>query len=219
MLDIEANLESLRRQRATIQSNVAELLQGLNELPARREVQQATSAREQALLRQERVKEDTGSVTLIKSPVKGTVTSRLVEPGQSVQAGQVLLSVLPEASPLQAQLYVPSRAAGFIKPGDRVMLRYRAFPYQKFGHHEGRVQRISRSASSREELGAVGISQETEPMYRVIVSLPTQQVIAYGHPESLRPGMLLDADVMGDERRLYEWLLEPLYAVRGHVAN
>ena len=76
----------------------------------------------------------------------GLVANRLVEPGQAVQAGQPLVSLLPEGSVLQAQLLVPSRAIGFIEEGDRVLLRYQAYPYQKFGHHVGRVVRISRSA-------------------------------------------------------------------------
>jgi len=56
------------------------------------------------------------------------------------------MALLPKGSQLQAQLLAPSRAVGFIEPGDKVLLRYQAFPYQKFGHHAGKVVRVSRSA-------------------------------------------------------------------------
>jgi membrane fusion protein len=95
---------------------------------------------------------------------------------------------------LQAQLLVPSRPVGFIEPGDRVLLRYQAFPYQKFGHHGGKVIRVSRSAINPETTGA----QTTEPYYRVLVALDRQDITAYGRPEPLRPGMVLDADILGE---------------------
>jgi membrane fusion protein len=115
---------------------------------------------------------------------------------------------------------VPSRAIGFIEPGDKVLLRYRAFPYQKFGHHTGRVARISRSALSPSDFGAlIGNTPQGETFYRVTVKLARQSVMAFGKPEQLKPGMLLDADILGEKRRLIEWVLEPLYSVSGRVAN
>jgi len=53
----------------------------------------------------------------------------------------------------------------------------------------------------------------------VLVSLNEQTVLAYGQPEALRPGMRLEADVMGERRRLYEWVLEPLYSVVGKASG
>ena len=147
----------------------------------------------------------------MEAPVAGLVANRLVEPGQAVQAGQPLLTLLPAGSHLRAQLFVPSRAVGFIEPGDKVLLRYQAFPYQKFGHHEGVVRRVSRSAVP----GAGG--QGAEPFYRVLVDIHRQSITAYGREEPLRPGMLLEADIMGEHRKLYEWVLEPLYSVTGRL--
>lgn len=110
---------------------------------------------------------------------------------------------------------VPSAAIGFVKPGDRVLLRYQAYPYQKFGSHEGKVLRVSRSATPLPNSAGAN----SEPMYRVLVSLHQQSVQAYGHPEALLPGMRLEADVMGERRRLFEWVLEPLYSVTGRTGG
>ena len=62
-------------------------------------------------------------------------------------------------------------------------------------------------------------SQGDEPVYRITVDLPRQYITAYGRHENLKPGMLLDADIMGEKRRLIEWLVEPLYSVAGKVGN
>src|SRR3546814_4448562 len=107
---------------------------------------------------------------MIKAPAAGLIANRSITLGQAVQAGQPLLSILPQGATLQAQLLVPSRAIGFIAPGDTVLLRYQAFPYQKFGHHRGKVVRISRSALSTGEIAVLaGSNQATEPLYRVLV--------------------------------------------------
>ena len=128
--------------------------------------------------------------------------------------------MLPGDGALEAELLVPSRAIGFIEPGDKVLLRYQAYPYQKFGHHLGHVARISRSALSNGELGAlVGNAQQGEPFYRITVALARQDVTAYGKAEPLKPGMLLEADVLGEKRRLIEWVFEPLYSLKGKVGS
>jgi membrane fusion protein len=110
-----------------------------------------------------------------------------------------------------------------------VLLRYQAYPYQKFGHYEGKVVSVSRSAVSPGELPQqlAGIASVTgvaagpgaragEPVYLITVSLERQTVDAYGNAVPLQPGMQLTADVALETRRLYEWVLEPLYTISGN---
>ncbi|HLM54141.1 MAG TPA: HlyD family efflux transporter periplasmic adaptor subunit [Pseudoxanthomonas sp.] len=205
--------QSLERQATAIRRSIAQLEQTLQELPAQKQALLAASSRDLAMLDQERVQQEANGELLLKSPVPGLVASRMIEAGQAVQAGQPLMALLPEGSELQAQLLVPSRAVGFIEPGDRVLLRYQAFPYQKFGHHAGRVVRVSRSAIVPAD------GQAQEPYYRVLVELDRQTVTAYGKSEPLRPGMALEADILGERRKLYEWVLEPLYSLNGKIGG
>lgn len=207
--------QGLERQATSIRRNIAQLDQSLRELPAQRQGLQATTRRDLAMLDQERVQQEASGELLIRAPLAGLVANRLIEPGQAVQAGQPLMSLLPKGSQLQAQLLVPSAAVGFIEPGDRVLLRYQAYPYQKFGHHGGKVIRVSRSALAP----ASENGQGSEPYYRVLVALDRQSITAYGKPESLRPGMRLDADILGEHRKLYEWVLEPLYSLHGKTGQ
>ncbi len=216
LLEQVGTQQALERQAGSVRRNIAQLQQTLRELPAQHEVQGAVADRDLAVLEQERVQANANSELLIKAPAAGLIANRSITLGQAVQVGQPLLTLLPAGASLQAQLLVPSRAIGFIAPGDTVLLRYQAFPYQKFGHHSGKVVRISRSALSSSEVAALaGSNQVTEPMYRVLVALDAQTITAYGKPEPLRPGMLVDADILGEKRKLYEWVLEPLYSVRG----
>jgi membrane fusion protein len=214
-----AELQLLQRQAAGTRRMITQLQHALEELPAQREASLAGLQRDLALLEQEQVETEARGMLAVSAPVAGTVATQLAKPGQAVQAGQPLVILLPVDSPLEAELLVPSRAIGFIEHGDDVLLRYQAFPYQKFGHHRGQVARISRSAINPGELGpqtSAGASG-AEPFYRVTVTLAAQAVTAYGRAEPLKPGMLLEADVLGERRRLVEWVFEPLYSVKGRV--
>lgn len=153
----------------------------------------------------------------ISTPESGIATAVAAELGQTVDGAKPLLSIVPRGAVLQAFLYVPSRAVGFIRPNDRVLLRYQAFPFQKFGHAEGTVMSVSRTALPTNELTGIPVTANGEPLYRVTVQLARQTLIAYGKPQPLQAGMLVDADVLQEKRRLYEWVLEPLYSLTGKL--
>jgi membrane fusion protein len=121
---------------------------------------------------------------------------------------------MPQGSSLEAQLFVPSNAIGFVHVGTPVVLHYQAFPYQKFGLQHGVVVSVSRSALTPVEIATtLGRQAPPEPLYRVEVGLQSQNVQAYGKPETLKPGMLLDADLLLDKRHIFEWIFEPLFGM------
>jgi membrane fusion protein len=219
-LEYTSQMQGMQRQAVATRRSIAQLQQAIAELPGQRKNTEASYRRELAQLEQERVETEARGALEVVAPVGGLVATQLIKPGQAIQAGQPLLSLLPGDGRLEAELLVPSRAIGFIEQGDSVMLRYQAFPYQKFGHQQGTVERISRSALSSGELGAlIGNAKQGEPYYRVTVSLAMQAMTAYGRVEQLKPGMLLDAEIMGERRRLIEWILEPLYSLKSKVSE
>jgi len=212
-------VQALERQALALRGQLAQLAQAEAEFPSRLAALDATEQRDSASLLQEWLETASRSQAVIKAPVSGVVSALIGQAGQTVQTGQPLLSLLPAHSVLEAHLLVPSTAVGFIEPGDAVLLRYHAFPYQKFGHHRGTVLRISRSALSSSELGSLpGNSQAGEPVYRVVVRLERPSVRAFGRDEPLKPGMVLDADILGETRPLWQWAIEPLYALSGNVS-
>ena len=219
-LQAVSDVQAMQRQAMTARRSLAQLQQARQELPGQRLASDADFQRDLAALEQEQVETEARGALAVSAPVTGVIATQLVKPGQAVQAGQPLLSLLPGNGMLEAELLVPSRAIGFIEPGDKVLLRYQAYPYQKFGHQQGTVTRISRSALSSGELGTlIGNAQQGEPFYRITVALARQTVTAYGKAELLKPGMLLEADVLGEKRRLIEWVFEPLYSLKGKVGS
>jgi multidrug efflux pump subunit AcrA (membrane-fusion protein) len=134
-------------------------------------------------------------------------------------------TTIPTTQPLEIHLYAPSRTAGFVKPGQAVLLRYAAFPYQKFGLQQGWVQHISRTPISPQDLpqgSAQAIQQQAqsaEPLYRVAVRMERSHISAYGEQVPLKPGMAVEADVLQDRRAIWEWVLEPVIAARANVSG
>jgi len=181
-----------------------------------------------AALRQEMTEADGRNGVIAIAPQKSRVTAVMLSLGQSVQPGQTLVSLVPlgddsdkgvNPAELQAQLFAPSRTAGFVRAGQKAWLRYTAFPYQKFGVAIGEIVSVSRSPIAPQDLpnghaqALLAAVQSNEPMYRIIVKLPAQVVDAYGNSLPLSAGMSLQADIRQESRKVYEWFFEPLIAV------
>jgi membrane fusion protein len=219
-LDQAAKLRSLERTRAETQRAHRTLESEIEDLPLKSSLQIAEIDRNIAALEQELAQAEAQREIVISAPQDGTVTAIQVEPGGHASVAAPLLSIVPTDSKLEAQLFGPSQAIGFVQPGQHVLLRYQAYPYQKLGHYEGTVAHVSRSGESPGELpaqlaGLTSLYVPTEPLYRITVGLSRQTIIAYGKPMALQPGMRLEADVVLERRRLFEWMLDPLYTLTG----
>lgn len=196
--ELEAAVQSLWRDLRATQSDE----QGI----ARKIALVASQARQElAMLAQETAEHDGRSRLRVLAPVAGTVSAIAFQPGQSVPAGAALATVIPPGA-LEARLMVPGRAVGFVKPGQQVLLRLDAYPYQKFGQVAGTVALVERSpiGEAQQAGGAAA------PLYRVTVRFGQQSVRAYGQTYQFTPGLPLEADILQDRRRLIEWMFDPL---------
>lgn len=171
----------------------------------------ADAASSTATLDQQRTQTEAQATYVVVATVAGRVAALPLDRGQTAQPGQVLAVLTPGSGTLEAELYAPSRAAGFVREGQPVKLMYQAFPHQKFGAGDGVVTAVSRTVLAPAEVSIPGL-QVQEPVFRVRVRLARDSVAAYGETLPLQPGMLVTADVVIDRRSLLEWLLDPLYA-------
>ncbi|WP_042147789.1 MULTISPECIES: HlyD family secretion protein [unclassified Pseudoalteromonas] len=151
----------------------------------------------------------------VRSNRTGKITNLLVKAGMMAQTNQPLLTILPEGAVLEAVLFVPTRAYGFVRAGQKTRIRYQAFPYQRFGIYQGEIVEVSQSVILPNETSLPVAFQE--PVYQVVIKLDGQGAMAYGTKVPLQSGMLLEADIMVDSRTLFEWLFEPIYSIKGAV--
>jgi len=166
-------------------------------------------------LRRERI--DTGGRVefWLRAPRDGRVASLSVVAGEPARPGRDLLTLLDADAHMHAVLLVPSRAIGFVDPGQDVRLLYDAFPYTRFGAHGGEVVSVGRSILAPDQIDAPG--RAAEPVYKVRVRPERDRVTAYGRDVPLQAGMALEADLRLERRTLWRWIFEPIFAMRGRL--
>jgi membrane fusion protein len=162
----------------------------------------------------------------VLAPADGIVTALRVHVGQGVDPNTILVTLLPSSGTMEANLVVDSSAIGFLRVGAPVLLRYAAFPFQKFGLYKGTVTELTLAPISDDtspprgpSSPAAGMSSASEKgsLYRLVVTPQLPYVLAEGKQKKLEAGMQVQASIAVDRRHLYEWALEPLYQVQRSV--
>ena len=241
LIDVDTRLSTLRRNKLQLEANQLSMQAELNALANSLATDQAQLQRAVASLQQEIAENNNRRTNLITASQAGTITTLTSQTGQTINAGQVLATLIPSLSKLlnipdtvkttdtaqlEVHLYAPSRTAGFVARGQQVLIRYQAYPYQKFGLQKGIVTDISDTPFAPNELPPSLAStilsnaqqniqgfNSNEALYRIKVKLEKQTIDAYGQVQRLKSGMTLEADVLQDKRKIWEWIAEPVLAV------
>ena len=213
--DQEIKLQALRRQRSVMERDLAAARLDEPAILLKTQAQVEQASRQISELQEGLAQAEAKRESVIRAPMTGVVTNIAVNRGQSVAADAPFATVLPKGSGLHVELLVPTRAIGFLTKGQEVVLRYEAFPFERFGQYRGSVSDIGRNVWTPGE--RIGTLTAKEPVYRVDVNLERQAVAALGQEFPLRPGMLVNADLLLERRTLLEWIFEPVLQLKGRV--
>ncbi|MCG7498025.1 HlyD family secretion protein [Vibrio sp. Of7-15] len=216
LLTLKQEIVTLETRLALLEQEERNLTLALDRLPFEKEKEM----QELLLLessKKNRLTELAGkSEILLRSSKSGRVTGLGIKEGQLLKPQQYMASILPKGAILYAELMVPTRAFGFITKGQATKIKLDAFPFQKFGMMDAEVYEMTENIVLPGEV--VLPVEHAEPMYRVKAKLDKQTVQAYGKEMSLQAGMLLEADIIVEKRSLAEWLLDPLFSLKGVLA-
>lgn len=201
----------LDQRRVGLERQENETRLALEQLPTDLSDKVAKLTNERAELSQRRAEIEGKQAYSITAPISGRVAAVQASVGEVADPRLPLFTVLPEGGTLEADLYVPSRAIGFVKEGQEVRLLYDAFPYQRFGTYMGKVKMVTKTIIAPQESSAPFALEE--PAYRVKVTLDRQDVDAFGDLFPLQPGMTLQARIVLERQNLLASVLEPLRAV------
>jgi membrane fusion protein len=192
--DLESQRARFTSQRSELDRSISTTRQEFSELEAKRRI-------------------------IVTAPADGQITLLQAELGQSVDFGRSLAQLVPATNQLAVRLYAPSKAAGFVRIGGPVLLRFDAYPYQKYGQLTGKVVSVSKAAVSAADIQTYATRADLagESLFTIAVSLPEQILGQPAQQLKLQAGMRVEADLLHETRRLYEWILEPLYAARSRL--
>lgn len=212
MLEEKQAVGALNQQLTSRQSQLTEAQFLLQQSPTVM-AQKVQSLRNEIAATEQRIAEINGRrAYVLRAPTSGRVSTLQATIGQSVETQRLQLEIIPNDAELQAQLFVPARAIGFVQPGQTVRILYDAFPYQHFGTYSGHVAKVSQTIlTSSDAAGPISLK---EPAYRVTAALDRADVDAHGKRLALQPDMLLKADIILEKRSLISWLISPITSVR-----
>jgi HlyD family secretion protein len=148
----------------------------------------------------------------VKAPHAGVVKDLATHtPGTVVAPGTILLTLVPHDEPLVAEVWVSNADAGFVEAGQRARVKLAAYPFQKYGMLEGRVEQLS--ADARERADSIGARPPAEAAYRALIRLESNLLESGGRRLRLVPGMLASAEIHLGTRSVLEYLLSPVRKV------
>ena len=152
----------------------------------------------------------------IRAPAAGVVKDLAVtSTGAVVQAGALLMNIVPRDEPLLAEVMLGNEDAGFVAVGQKVQIKVAAYAFQKYGVIEGTVTHIGADASDMRQAGS-----GQPPSYRALVRLARQQLnSAKDEALALSPGMLVVAEIHQGDRTVLDYLLSPVQKVAGEAAR
>lgn len=148
----------------------------------------------------------------ILAPHDGVLVELGVGEGHQTDANKKIAAIAPQNTLLVAELFIPADAIGFVKIGDQLTLRFRAYPYQKYGYKTGEIKHVAAAAILASDISNLGetLPYFNQPVYRVLATVSGELKFSGGNTGNFQVGMIVDADIVTDQRRLYRWMLDPI---------
>jgi HlyD family secretion protein len=141
--------------------------------------------------------------------------------GAVVSAGALLMNIVPQGEPLQAEVQLHNEDVGFVSVGQLAKVKVAAYPFQKYGLLDGRVILVSADAADPKQQQQAQQPGQPQLNYRAIVQIdsPVLTSAATGEKLVLNPGMAVTAEVQQGRRSVIEYLLSPVKKVAQEAAR
>ncbi len=136
---------------------------------------------------------------VLTAPSNGSIFDIEVSSGSVVENGKPLLRVVP-ADALEAKVFIPNDAIGFIRSGQVAEISLDTFPSNDFGFIPAVVERIGSDALTTEEMAETLRTEAKGLFYPAVLKLDRQHLKGAIKPIPIKPGMSLTADIQLRER-------------------
>ena len=177
----EARLEWLQRARGTLSEVEAELS----------ELSQRLKKFEDAVRR-----------TTIRAPVAGIVKEIMVgTEGGVIRPGEIIAAIVPEDDSLIVEASLAPQEIGYVRAGQRAVIRLNSADLVRFGHIEGTVSEVSPDRLT---------SEDGTPYFRVRISAGQGYFEAGDARYDLYPGTQVIANIQTGERTVLDYITAPL---------
>lgn len=199
-------LKDLRRQKLALKAQLSDARAALDKLSANTQLQKNDLDRQIADVRKAISEAEASRGVILRASVAGQISNLMVHAGQALQPQASLLVIVPQGSTLEAELWLPARSIGFVRRGDPLVLRYDAFPSDRYGEWHGVITEVALAAATPADSTPPTGDGPRELKFRVRASLDKQAIQADGDVQPLRAGMSFTGDIIIGRRRLWQWI-------------
>ncbi|MFT8517322.1 MAG: HlyD family efflux transporter periplasmic adaptor subunit, partial [Acetobacter persici] len=137
-----------------------------------------------------------------------------VSVGAVLTVGQKLMTLVPVGKGLEIETVMSGKDAGFVRLGDKALVKFATFPYQQYGGADATVRTISAdsfvggsSGGGQQDNSDVTPDTSSKEFYRVRLRVDRYTlhgVPSFFHPQ---PGMPVTADIRVGKRTVMQYLL------------
>ena len=139
----------------------------------------------------------------VSAPTRGVIkglTTRTI--GAVISPGAQIMEIVPIDDVLVAEVRISPRDVGHLRPGLEAEVKITTYDMARFGTVEGRLKRVS--ASTFED-------EQGDPFYKGVIELSQAYVGNDPDHNPIRPGMVVNADIITGSKTLLQYLLKPVY--------
>lgn len=136
-----------------------------------------------------------------------------VSVGGVLTAGQRMMTLIPVGKGLEVESVLSGKDVGYVKLGDKALVKFETFPYQQYGGADAIVRTISADSFVQDEdAQQVGVSLDpkNEAFFRVrmrIDKYTLHGIPSFFHPQ---PGMPVTADIKVGKRTIMQYMLNSI---------
>ena len=144
--------------------------------------------------------------SVLRSPVKGTVKRLLINTvGGVVQPGKDVLEVVPLEDNLLLEARVQPRDIAFLRPGQKVVVKFTAYDFSIYGGLDGKLEHI----------GADSVIDEKGNAYYIVRVRTNRPTLGNNLP--VIPGMVAEVDIITGEKSVLSYLLKPVLRAKARA--
>ncbi len=226
LTELASDEGKLREAEAAIVSTERQTAQTQKEFVARQADKLDAAVKRRGDLEQDLVKAlEKLKNTRLRAPISGTVQQLAVTTiGQVVTPARPLMVIVPTSGKMVVEALVASRDFGFIRVGQKAVIKLDAFPFMRYGALNGKVVSIAHDAVYAKEAATADAASLSKGDTWMLNAIPQIQGLAYpvyialdrnwvevnGRKVPLTAGMTGSIEIRTGTRRAISYLLSPL---------
>ena len=144
----------------------------------------------------------------VVAPISGYVTALGIRQGQHIESDIPLMALVHSDTRLDVELFVTSRAVGYLREGQTIELRVDSYPYQTYGVLDARITSVSKTALYPKEIRSP--FEFDSPMFPVRLQLDSSTFSTRRGEVGLSSGLTVSAVVKMDSTTLMQSAIRPL---------